>query len=40
MMQSMKRINKPLNLLDDIGKHMPAIKRAAKLQKRAATVGF
>jgi ATP diphosphatase len=32
--------NKPLNLLDDIGKNMPAIKRAAKLQKRAATVGF
>jgi ATP diphosphatase len=27
-------------LLDDIGKHMPAIQRAAKLQKRAATVGF
>jgi nucleoside triphosphate diphosphatase len=31
---------KPNMLLDDIGKHMPAIKRAAKLQKRAATVGF
>ncbi len=27
-------------LLDDIGKHMPAIQRAEKLQKRAATVGF
>lgn len=27
-------------LLDDIGKHLPAIQRAAKLQKRAATVGF
>jgi len=31
---------KPNMMLDDIGKHMPAIKRAAKLQKRAATVGF
>jgi len=28
------------NLLDDIGKHMPAVQRAAKLQKRAAGVGF
>ena len=27
-------------LLDDIGKHMPAIQRAEKLQKRAASVGF
>ncbi len=27
-------------LLDDIGKHQPAIQRAAKLQKRAASVGF
>lgn len=27
-------------LLADIGKHMPAIQRAAKLQKRAASVGF
>ncbi len=27
-------------LLNDIGKHMPAIQRAAKLQKRAATVDF
>lgn len=27
-------------LLADIGKHMPAIQRAAKLQKRAATIGF
>lgn len=27
-------------LLNDIGKHMSAIQRAAKLQKRAATVGF
>jgi nucleoside triphosphate diphosphatase len=27
-------------LLDDIGKHMAAIQRAAKLQKRAASVGF
>ncbi len=34
------RAQKPLKLLDDIGKHMPAVKRAAKLQKRAATVGF
>ena len=32
--------NKPINLLDDIGKNMPAVKRAEKLQKRAATVGF
>jgi len=32
--------NKSTNLLDDIGKNMPAIKRAEKLQKRAATVGF
>ncbi len=32
--------NKPINLLDDIGKHMPAVIRAEKLQKRAATVGF
>lgn len=30
----------PIKLLDDISKHMPAVKRAAKLQKRAATVGF
>ncbi len=30
----------PNHLLDDIGKHMPAIKRAEKLQKRTATVGF
>ena len=28
------------SLLADIGKHMPAIQRAEKLQKRAATVGF
>lgn len=27
-------------LLDNIGKHMPAIQRAARLQKRAASVGF
>jgi nucleoside triphosphate diphosphatase len=27
-------------LLDDIGKHMPAIQRAAKLQERAASIGF
>jgi uncharacterized protein YabN with tetrapyrrole methylase and pyrophosphatase domain len=27
-------------LLDDIGKHIPAIQRATKLQKRAASVGF
>ena len=33
-------VNKPAKLLDDISKHMPAVKRAAKLQKRAATVGF
>ena len=32
--------NKSTNLLDDIGKNMPAVKRAEKLQKRAATVGF
>lgn len=32
--------NKSRNLLDDISKHMPATKRADKLQKRAATVGF
>lgn len=32
--------NKSINLLDDIGKNMPAVKRAEKLQKRAATVGF
>ena len=29
-----------VNLLDDISKHMPAIQRARKLQKRAAGVGF
>lgn len=29
-----------VNLLDDISKHMPAIQRARKLQKRAASVGF
>ena len=28
------------SLLNDIGKHMPAVQRAAKLQKRAAGVGF
>jgi len=27
-------------LLDDVGKHMPAIQTAARLQKRAASVGF
>ncbi len=27
-------------LLDDIGKNMPAVQRAVKLQKRAASVGF
>ncbi|MFT5395453.1 MAG: ATP diphosphatase [Gammaproteobacteria bacterium] len=32
--------NKSINLLDDISKNMPAVKRAEKLQKRAATVGF
>jgi nucleoside triphosphate diphosphatase len=28
------------NLLDDIGKHMPAVQTATRLQKRAAGVGF
>lgn len=28
------------NLLDDIGKHMPAIQTATRLQKKAAGVGF
>lgn len=28
------------NLLDDISKHLPAMQRAAKLQNRAASVGF
>ncbi len=27
-------------LLDDVGKHMPALQTAARLQKRAASVGF
>lgn len=27
-------------LLDDVGKHMPAMQTAARLQKRAASVGF
>ncbi len=34
------RVNKSINLLDDVDKHMPAIIRAEKLQKCAATVGF
>jgi len=32
--------NRAAKLLDDISKNMPAVMRAEKLQKRAATVGF
>lgn len=34
------RVKKSINLLDNVDKHMPAIIRAEKLQKCAATVGF